>query len=64
MRRDLSEKGRAFLVVGTLCVSTGAVWYASGAASPLAHLASGFLFGLGVTLNTASWFVGRPRPSP
>ncbi len=59
MRRNLTGKGRAFLVVGTLCLSTGAVWFTVGAHSPLAHAACGLLFGFGVTLNIASWVVGR-----
>ncbi len=59
MRRDLSGKGRALLVLGTLCVSTGAAWFTVGAQSRLAHAACGLLFGLGVTLNVGSWFVGR-----
>ncbi len=59
MRQNLSTKGRAFLVTGTLCVSTGAAWVAVGAGSPLAHAAGGLLVGLGLTLNLASWFLGR-----
>ncbi len=63
MRRELSWKGRAFLVVGTLCIGAGAVLFTqlpagAGVAPALAHGASGFLFGLGVTLNIASWFMG------
>ncbi len=56
MRRDLSPRGRALLVAGTLCVSTGAVWFTVAAHSPLAHAACGLLFGLGLTLNVGSWF--------
>lgn len=55
MRRDLTLKGRAFLVAGTLCVSTGAAWFTVGAHSAFAHAACGFLYGLGLTLNVASW---------
>ncbi len=56
MRRDLSGKGRAFLVAGTLCVNTGAAWFAVGAHSALAHAACGFLLGMGLTLTVASRF--------
>ncbi len=57
MRGNLSVKGRALLVAGTLCLSTGAVWFAVGAQSALAHAASGLLFGLGLTLNVGSRFL-------
>ncbi len=57
MRRNLSVKGRALLVVGTLCISAGAVWFTVGAHSPLAHAGCGLLLGLGVTLNVGSWFL-------
>ncbi len=65
MRRELSRKGRAFLVAGMLCIGVGAVAFAQSSAGsapalPLVHFACGLLFGLGLTLNLASWFVGRP----
>ncbi len=63
MRGELSRTGRALLVAGTLCVSTGAVWFTAGADSGLAHAACGLLFGLGLTLNVGSWFC-RARSSP
>ncbi len=68
MRGDLSRKGRAFLVAGTLCIGVGAVGFTqlsvgAVAAPALAHFACGLLFGVGLTLNVASWFVGRRAES-
>ncbi len=62
LRQELTMKGRAFLVAGTLCVGLAAAGTAltpAGTGSDLLHFARGVLYGLGVTLNIASWFVGR-----
>ncbi len=64
IRRALTTKGRVFLVAGTLCVCVGAAGTAvlpagAGPHAEVIHFARGLLVGLGVTLNAASWFVGR-----
>ncbi len=64
MTRDLTTKGRVFLVAGTLCVciagaATALLPAAPGPHADLVDFSRGLLYGLGVTLSVASWFMGR-----
>ena len=65
LRPDLTVKGRVFLFLGTLCIGFAAAGTALAVPGPHAdvmHFARGVLYGLGLTLNIASWRIGRMPP--